>query len=104
MSNELSTPQVVMCPAEYESTRTKSSSFAPIVQANANMTPFTNNNNVSYFVGVDAADIAQHPRPERQTAAQRLRGVGLALATAYFAESFTMNSTWTKSFSMGRSM
>src|SRR5262249_51403437 len=25
-------------------------------QANANMTPFTNNNNTSYFVGVDATD------------------------------------------------
>jgi prepilin-type N-terminal cleavage/methylation domain-containing protein len=56
MSNELSTPQVVMCPAEYESQRTRASSFAPKMIANANMTPFTNNNNCSYFVGVDAAD------------------------------------------------
>ena len=56
MSNELSTPAVVYCPSEWESIRTKSSSFAPVIQANANMTPFTNDYNCSYFVGVDAQD------------------------------------------------
>jgi prepilin-type N-terminal cleavage/methylation domain-containing protein/prepilin-type processing-associated H-X9-DG protein len=56
MSNELSTPAVVYCPSEYESTRTKSSSFAAISVANANATPFTNDYNTSYFLGVDAQD------------------------------------------------
>ncbi len=57
MSNELSTPKVVMCPAEYESLRTISSTFAGSVPANtANSIPYTNDLNTSYFVGVDAAD------------------------------------------------
>jgi prepilin-type N-terminal cleavage/methylation domain-containing protein/prepilin-type processing-associated H-X9-DG protein len=57
MSNELSTPKVVMCPAEYESSRNVSSSFAYTIPANAaNTLPYTNDYNTSYFVGVDAAD------------------------------------------------
>ena len=57
MSNELSTPKVVMCPAEYESQRNVSSTFAYTIPANAaNTVPYTNDNNTSYFVGVDAAD------------------------------------------------
>jgi prepilin-type N-terminal cleavage/methylation domain-containing protein len=56
MSNELSTPAIVFCPSEFESTRTKSSSFAASTIANANSTPFTNDYNCSYFLGVDAQD------------------------------------------------
>jgi len=56
MSNELSTPAVVYCPSEYDATRTKASSFAQQPIANANMTPFTNDLNTSYFIGVDAQD------------------------------------------------
>jgi prepilin-type N-terminal cleavage/methylation domain-containing protein len=56
MSNELSTPQVTYCPAEFDSARTKASSFAMQVQPNANFIPYTNDLNCSYFVGVDAAD------------------------------------------------
>src|SRR5262249_20638373 len=43
-------------PSEFESTRTKSSSFAVASVANANATPFTNDYNTSYFLGVDAQD------------------------------------------------
>ena len=56
MSNDLSTPAVVYCPSEFESTRTKASSFASVSIANANATPFTNDYNTSYFLGVDAQD------------------------------------------------
>jgi prepilin-type N-terminal cleavage/methylation domain-containing protein/prepilin-type processing-associated H-X9-DG protein len=56
MSNELSTPAIVFCPSEFEATRTKASSFAQQTIANANLTPFTNDYNVSYFLGVDAVD------------------------------------------------
>jgi prepilin-type N-terminal cleavage/methylation domain-containing protein/prepilin-type processing-associated H-X9-DG protein len=56
MSNELSTPAIVFCPSEFEATRTKASSFAQLTIANANLTPFTNDYNVSYFLGVDAVD------------------------------------------------
>jgi prepilin-type N-terminal cleavage/methylation domain-containing protein len=56
MSNELSTPTVVACPAEFDSGRTKATSFAPVAVAGQNYTPYTSDLNVSYFVGVDAAD------------------------------------------------
>jgi type II secretory pathway pseudopilin PulG len=54
MSNELSTPKILICP--YDSTRPTSSTFDSTVPAgSANTTPFTNDANVSYFVGVDAS-------------------------------------------------
>jgi len=57
MSNELNTPKVLMCPSEYESQRSVASTFAYTVPANAaSSVPYTNDNNTSYFVGVDAAD------------------------------------------------
>ena len=58
MSNELNTPKVVTCPSEPDSIRTISSTFASQVNAAASATaiPFTNDLNVSYFVGVDALD------------------------------------------------
>jgi prepilin-type N-terminal cleavage/methylation domain-containing protein len=57
MSNELSTPKIVMCPAEYETARTLSSTFAG-VGGGASSVPFTNDLNISYFLGVDAQDTA----------------------------------------------
>ena len=57
MSNELSTPKVVMCPSESDSVRQNATTFAGAIPANsANTTPFTNDLNISYFVGVDAND------------------------------------------------
>jgi prepilin-type N-terminal cleavage/methylation domain-containing protein len=54
MSNELSTPKILVCP--YDSTRPISSTFASTVPPGCvNTTPFTNDANVSYFVGVDAS-------------------------------------------------
>ena len=56
MSNELSTPKIVICPSENEG-RLQSSTFAGVIPAgSANIVPFTNDLNVSYFVGVDAVD------------------------------------------------
>src|SRR5258708_22344988 len=56
MSNELSTPKVVICPSENEA-RTQSSTFADkILAGSANIVPYTNDLNTSYFVGVDAVD------------------------------------------------
>lgn len=56
MSNELSTPKVLMCPSENEG-RLEASTFSGIIPPrSANITPFTNDLNVSYFVGVDAVD------------------------------------------------
>ena len=59
MSNELSTPKILFCPAEYESSyRTAASSFGNPggTVGNANTTLFTNDMQVSYFIGVDAQE------------------------------------------------
>jgi prepilin-type N-terminal cleavage/methylation domain-containing protein/prepilin-type processing-associated H-X9-DG protein len=51
MSNELSTPKILFCPAEYENAyRQAAASFA----GTAPSAPFTSDLNVSYFIGVDA--------------------------------------------------
>jgi prepilin-type processing-associated H-X9-DG protein len=55
-SNELSTPKILFCPSEYESSlRQASSSFAG-VQSGANQVLYTNDLNCSYFIGVDAIE------------------------------------------------
>jgi prepilin-type processing-associated H-X9-DG protein len=57
MSNELSTPKILFCPAEWEtSMRRASTSFAPSNIGTANGIPYTNDMNVSYFVGVDTQE------------------------------------------------
>ncbi len=56
MSNELSTPKILICPSEYDN-RGPASTYSYSVPANsANATPYTNDLNVSYFVGVDSQD------------------------------------------------
>ena len=58
MSNELSTPKILVCPAEADTFHTATAStFSGIIPpGSANTTPYTNNLQVSYFVGVDAVD------------------------------------------------
>src|SRR4051794_15511753 len=54
LSNELSTPKIVVCPSDQ---RVESTTFASNVVASAatkNVVPFNNNKNVSYFVGLEA--------------------------------------------------
>jgi prepilin-type processing-associated H-X9-DG protein len=54
LSNELSTPKIVVCPSD---SRTEATTFASNVVVNANnknVVPFNNNKNVSYFVGIEA--------------------------------------------------
>jgi prepilin-type N-terminal cleavage/methylation domain-containing protein/prepilin-type processing-associated H-X9-DG protein len=54
LSNELSTPKIVVCPSD---SRTESTTFAPVVvntTATKNVIPFNSNKNVSYFVGIEA--------------------------------------------------
>jgi prepilin-type N-terminal cleavage/methylation domain-containing protein/prepilin-type processing-associated H-X9-DG protein len=56
-SNELVTPKTLFCPAEYEtSIRQSATTFAGTVTPGTNGVPYTNDMNVSYFVGVDASD------------------------------------------------
>src|ERR1051325_2205946 len=53
MSNELSTPKVLVCPEEKEGARQMANTFTMPANS-AGAIPLTNDNNVSYFVGVDA--------------------------------------------------
>jgi competence protein ComGC len=56
MSNELSTPKILLCPAEDDPERVAATTFqSSIPQGNpSQFVPFTSDNNVSYFVGLDA--------------------------------------------------
>src|SRR6185369_12935836 len=56
MSNELSTPKILICPSEYDNKGAASTFSYTVPAGSANATPYTNDNNVSYFVGVDAQD------------------------------------------------
>jgi prepilin-type N-terminal cleavage/methylation domain-containing protein len=58
MSNELSTPKILVCPAEADSSHANTAStFAwSISGTTANTIPYTNDLEVSYFIGVDAQD------------------------------------------------
>ena len=57
MSNELNTPKILHCPQESNPKRQAATTFASTVSpGTAYQVPFTNDNNVSYFVGLDAVD------------------------------------------------
>jgi prepilin-type N-terminal cleavage/methylation domain-containing protein/prepilin-type processing-associated H-X9-DG protein len=53
MSNEMGTPKLLVCPSEYESTVQPATTWARTVTTGQG-TPYFNNNNVSYFIGIDA--------------------------------------------------
>jgi prepilin-type N-terminal cleavage/methylation domain-containing protein len=55
LSNELTTPRLLFCPAEYESaTRLAATKFSGI--STPGTVPYTNDLNVSYFIGVDSSE------------------------------------------------
>ncbi len=56
MSNELSTPKVLLCPSEADTGRQAATTFAGSAVGTANAVFYLNDLNVSYFVGVDAQD------------------------------------------------
>jgi len=58
MSNELSTPKILFCPAEMDgSAKYTATTFASsIVSGTAAQVPFASNTNISYFVGWDAQE------------------------------------------------
>jgi len=57
MSNELNTPKILFCSQESNPKRQPATTFASAIPAGTpGQVPFTNDNNVSYFVGVDAVD------------------------------------------------
>ena len=60
MSNELSTPRILFCPEETDKQRSVANMFLPYTPAPGTFrdppVPLTNDNHLSYFVGVDADD------------------------------------------------
>jgi prepilin-type N-terminal cleavage/methylation domain-containing protein len=56
MSNELSTPKILICPAENEPRFSASTFNASILPNSPTAVLYTNDLNTSYFVGVDARD------------------------------------------------
>jgi Tfp pilus assembly protein FimT len=57
MSNELSTPKILFCPAEADSSaRQAATSFATTNVGTNDAVPYTNDLNCSYFIGVDASE------------------------------------------------
>src|SRR5256885_1065553 len=53
MSNELTTPKILMCPAEYDTTKVVSTYWGTN-NPPAGQIPFSSGSNFSYFVGIDA--------------------------------------------------
>jgi len=57
LSNQLTTPKILFCPAEYESSvRQQPATFAGINTSGTNVVLYTNDLNMSYFIGVDAKE------------------------------------------------
>jgi type II secretory pathway pseudopilin PulG len=54
LSNELNTPKLVFCPDESDPKRRRASVFDAETSLGTGQIPFTNDQSVSYFVGVDA--------------------------------------------------
>jgi prepilin-type processing-associated H-X9-DG protein len=54
MSNELNTPRILDCPNETDSSRKIATVFGPVPPGLPGRVGFTENSNLSYFVGVDA--------------------------------------------------
>jgi prepilin-type N-terminal cleavage/methylation domain-containing protein/prepilin-type processing-associated H-X9-DG protein len=52
LSNELSTPKVLYCTSEFDGNKQAATAFGYSTTV-ANTIPYTNNNNLSYFIGVD---------------------------------------------------
>ena len=61
MSNELTTPKRLFCPAEYETAyRQAATTFAGTLPPGTNGVPYTNDLNCSYFIGVDVSELRPH--------------------------------------------
>jgi prepilin-type N-terminal cleavage/methylation domain-containing protein len=54
MSNELNTPKILACPAEYDGGRSVATTFASSIPTGQPGVAFNSRNNVSFFIGVDA--------------------------------------------------
>jgi len=71
MSNELSTPKILYCPAEYDSTVTQATTWK---DSDAATVDFDGNDNLGYFVGLDV----NHAKPRMLLAGDHNMGPGVA--------------------------
>ena len=76
MSNELNTPKILYCPAEYDtSTHPQSATtFATLIPAGQTGTAFNSRSNVSYFIGIDADET----QPQMMLTGDHAAGAGVA--------------------------
>jgi prepilin-type N-terminal cleavage/methylation domain-containing protein/prepilin-type processing-associated H-X9-DG protein len=106
MSNELATPRILFCPAEMDgSTRMAATTFSTVPPGTPGQIPYTNNNNISYFVGWDAREtMPQMFLTGDHSIGAGVAGQNVAAATAYKNQALALgtNSTsivaaWTDS-------
>ena len=81
LSNQLTTPKFLFCPAEYETAYRQMATTFSGASASGTV-PYTNDLNISYFVGVDASEI--NPRM-LLTGDHNLGGNAIPPTTAYLA-------------------
>jgi prepilin-type N-terminal cleavage/methylation domain-containing protein/prepilin-type processing-associated H-X9-DG protein len=94
-SNELSTPKIVYCPAEFDSAKVQATTFAGTLPAGATGTPFNGRNSVSYFLGIDADETS----PQQFLLGDHAMGNGTAgnnnAATTAYANIYSPSLTGT---------
>jgi prepilin-type N-terminal cleavage/methylation domain-containing protein len=80
MSNELNTPKILYCPAEFDTTLrpNASTTFAFTVPVGQQGVPFANRTNVSYFIGVGADET----QPQMFLYGDHAMGAGVNTTTA----------------------
>jgi prepilin-type processing-associated H-X9-DG protein/prepilin-type N-terminal cleavage/methylation domain-containing protein len=90
MSNELSTPKILFCPQETDANRAMANSF-DVAPTALGTVPFTNDNQVCYFVGVDAED----SKPQMLLCGDRNLAIGrVALSSGLHSVSTNAALTW----------
>jgi prepilin-type processing-associated H-X9-DG protein len=92
LSNYLGKPHLLFCPAEYEiNYRKPATTFAGTIPVGTNGVPYTNDLNVSYFIGVDATEAA----PRMLLAGDHnLGGNGNPPTSAYLSAFSSGNPFW----------
>ncbi len=93
MSNELNTPKILACPAEYDSGRVVATTFATSVPVGQTGTAFNMRSNVSYFIGIDADET----QPQMMLTGDHAMGPGTvnnnsAAATTGFGNIYAANT------------
>jgi prepilin-type N-terminal cleavage/methylation domain-containing protein/prepilin-type processing-associated H-X9-DG protein len=98
MSNELSTPEILYCPAEFDSTKLRATTFLTNPPT-AEQIGYRDNNNLSYFVGIDAEETSPMMILAGDHGAGSVPTTGSGVAPTYFSNACVAVSTnlaWTE--------